>query len=156
MSITPEQSAWFATTFGQLVANIEKAVVGKTRVVQLAVTCMLAEGHLLLEDFPGTGKTSLARASLPRKTPEFLAKTGHPLVELRLIQTGDLHQLAGAVVPLDQADLVRLDPRRPRQKLDDRLVRAPVLRRVNNRDGGAVPVETDDRVAFAEWDDFDV
>jgi MoxR-like ATPase len=57
-----DQAAWFATTFGQLVANVERAVVGKTRVVQLAVTCLLSEGHLLLEDFPGTGKTSLARA----------------------------------------------------------------------------------------------
>ena len=62
MTITADQSTWFATTFSQLVANVEKAVVGKTHVVQLAVTCLLAEGHLLLEDFPGTGKTSLARA----------------------------------------------------------------------------------------------
>jgi MoxR-like ATPase len=41
---------------------VETALVGKTRTVQLAWTCLLAEGHLLLEDFPGTGKTSLARA----------------------------------------------------------------------------------------------
>jgi MoxR-like ATPase len=62
MSLTAEQSSWFATTFGQLVGNIENAVVGKTHVIQLAVTCLLSEGHLLLEDFPGTGKTSLARS----------------------------------------------------------------------------------------------
>jgi MoxR-like ATPase len=62
MSLSTEQSHWFATTFGQLVSNVERAVVGKTRVVQLAFTCLVAEGHLLLEDFPGTGKTSLARA----------------------------------------------------------------------------------------------
>ena len=62
MTITAEQSSWFATTFGQIVANVEKAVVGKADVIQLAVTCLLSEGHLLLEDFPGTGKTSLARA----------------------------------------------------------------------------------------------
>ncbi|NLC99052.1 MAG: MoxR family ATPase [Actinomycetales bacterium] len=62
MTMTPEQTAWFSTTFGQLVANIEQAVVGKTEVIQLAMTCLIAEGHLLLEDFPGTGKTSLARA----------------------------------------------------------------------------------------------
>ena len=35
-------------------------MLGKTASVRLSVTCMLAEGHLLLEDFPGTGKTSLA------------------------------------------------------------------------------------------------
>lgn len=62
MTLTPDQTAWFSTTFGQLVANIEQAIVGKTEVIQLAMTCLLAEGHLLLEDFPGTGKTSLARA----------------------------------------------------------------------------------------------
>ncbi|MXG90891.1 AAA family ATPase [Nocardioides flavescens] len=62
MTLTTEQSAWFATSFGQLVANIERAVLGKTEVVQLVLTCLLSEGHMLLEDFPGTGKTSLARA----------------------------------------------------------------------------------------------
>ncbi|MEI2714942.1 MAG: MoxR family ATPase [Nocardioides sp.] len=59
---TTEQTTWFANTFAQLVANIERAVVGKTEVVQLALTALVSEGHLLLEDFPGTGKTSLARA----------------------------------------------------------------------------------------------
>ena len=60
--LTPDQTQWFATTFGQLVGNVEQAVVGKTHQIQLAMACLLAEGHLLLEDFPGTGKTSLARA----------------------------------------------------------------------------------------------
>jgi MoxR-like ATPase len=62
VSLTAEQTQWFATTFAQLVANVENAVVGKQHVVQLAFTCLLAEGHILLEDYPGTGKTSLARA----------------------------------------------------------------------------------------------
>lgn len=62
MSLTNEQTQWFATTFGQVVSHVEQALVGKTTQVQLAMTCLLAEGHLLLEDFPGTGKTSLARA----------------------------------------------------------------------------------------------
>jgi MoxR-like ATPase len=62
MALTPEQAAWFAQTFATLVENIGHAVLGKVEVVRLAVTCMLAEGHLLLEDAPGTGKTSLARA----------------------------------------------------------------------------------------------
>ena len=60
--MTPEQAGWFADTFNRLVANVEQAVVGKTHVVRLALTCMLSEGHLLLEDFPGTGKTSLAKS----------------------------------------------------------------------------------------------
>jgi MoxR-like ATPase len=62
MTITREQAAWFHQTFDQLTDNIEKAVLGKRHVVRLALTCLLSEGHLLLEDFPGTGKTMLARA----------------------------------------------------------------------------------------------
>jgi len=62
MTITPEQSSWFADTFGNLVHNVEGAVLGKTGAVRLALTCLLSEGHLLLEDVPGTGKTSLAKA----------------------------------------------------------------------------------------------
>jgi MoxR-like ATPase len=60
--MTAEQAGWFADTFARLVANIEQAVVGKTHVVRLALTCLLSEGHLLLEDVPGTGKTSLAKS----------------------------------------------------------------------------------------------
>jgi len=60
--MTPEQSAWFAETFDVLVDNVGQAVLGNEHVVRLALTAMLAEGHLLLEDAPGTGKTSLAKA----------------------------------------------------------------------------------------------
>lgn len=62
MSLSTEQTEWFSQTFAQLVANVEQAIVGKTEVVRLAFVTLLAEGHLLLEDYPGTGKTSLARA----------------------------------------------------------------------------------------------
>lgn len=43
-------------------ANVELAIRGKGDVIRLALTCMLSEGHLLLEDNPGTGKTVLAKA----------------------------------------------------------------------------------------------
>lgn len=62
MSLTTEQTEWFSQTFAQLVANVEQAILGKPEVVRLAFVTLLAEGHLLLEDYPGTGKTSLARA----------------------------------------------------------------------------------------------
>ena len=62
MTVTHDQAAWFAQTFSAMVANCDKAVLGKEHVIRLALTCMLSEGHLLLEDFPGTGKTQLARA----------------------------------------------------------------------------------------------
>jgi len=62
MNVTEEQTQWFAETFRSLCDNVELAVLGKRHVVELAFTAMIAEGHLLLEDVPGTGKTSLARA----------------------------------------------------------------------------------------------
>lgn len=62
MAITAEQAHWFNQTFEQLVANVELAIRGKGDVIRLALTCMLSEGHLLLEDNPGTGKTVLAKA----------------------------------------------------------------------------------------------
>lgn len=62
MSILPEQAQWFHETFGQLVDNVSQVVLGKRHVIELAFTAMISQGHLLLEDFPGTGKTSLARA----------------------------------------------------------------------------------------------
>jgi len=61
-AMTSEQAGWFTDTFTRLVANVEQAIVGKTYVVRLALACLLSEGHLLLEDFPGTGKTSLAKS----------------------------------------------------------------------------------------------
>ncbi|MFP5487013.1 MAG: AAA family ATPase [Acidimicrobiia bacterium] len=45
-----------------LVANIDTVVRGKHEQIRMAVACLLAEGHLLLDDVPGTGKTSLAKA----------------------------------------------------------------------------------------------
>ena len=62
MTMTAEQALVFRDRFDQLVENVETILIGKTFVIRLAFTALLSEGHLLLEDFPGTGKTSLARA----------------------------------------------------------------------------------------------
>ncbi len=62
MTITTDDAAWFADSFGKLTDNVGQALLGKAPVIRLALTCMLAEGHLLLEDAPGTGKTAMARA----------------------------------------------------------------------------------------------
>jgi MoxR-like ATPase len=48
--------------FAGLLDNLNTVLKGKTEQSELAVTCLMAEGHLLIEDKPGTGKTSLARA----------------------------------------------------------------------------------------------
>ncbi|GLJ61822.1 MoxR-like ATPase [Microbacterium barkeri] len=62
MTMTPEQASWFEGTFARLVDNVDRALMGKRDVVGLVLSAMLAEGHVLLEDAPGTGKTSLAKA----------------------------------------------------------------------------------------------
>ena len=61
MAIGTERVKWFAETFEALTANMERAVLGKRQVIRLTLACLISEGHLLLEDFPGTGKTMLAR-----------------------------------------------------------------------------------------------
>lgn len=43
-------------------AAVDQVVMGKEHVVKLAVTCILARGHLLIEDLPGMGKTTLSQA----------------------------------------------------------------------------------------------
>src|SRR5512136_595701 len=42
--------------------NIERVIIGKPEVIRLAIIALLAEGHLLIEDVPGVGKTTLAHA----------------------------------------------------------------------------------------------
>ena len=62
MAVTQEQANWFAGAFGQLVGNVDQAILGKEHAIKLVVTAMLSGGHVLLEDVPGTGKTVLAKA----------------------------------------------------------------------------------------------
>jgi MoxR-like ATPase len=62
MPVTQEQATWFADAFNKLVGNVDQAILGKSHVIRLVVTALLSQGHVLLEDFPGTGKTVLAKA----------------------------------------------------------------------------------------------
>jgi len=59
---TAEPAAEFADAFSTIVDNIERVIQGKIEVIQLTLLCLLAEGRLLVEDVPGVGKTSLAKA----------------------------------------------------------------------------------------------
>jgi MoxR-like ATPase len=59
---TAETTRNFADLFGTVASNIEKVIQGKPDAVELVLLCLLAEGHLLIEDVPGVGKTSLAKA----------------------------------------------------------------------------------------------
>ena len=50
------------TFTSQITENIERVIVGKRDVIELLMVALLCEGHVLLEDVPGTGKTMLARS----------------------------------------------------------------------------------------------
>lgn len=52
----------FRAATDRIVGNIEQVIEGKTATVRLALAVLLAEGHLLIEDVPGVGKTKLAKA----------------------------------------------------------------------------------------------
>src|SRR3954468_10450341 len=54
-------AAQFQCAVERIAESVNRFIQGKTEVVDLALVCLLAEGHLLLEDVPGVGKTSLAR-----------------------------------------------------------------------------------------------
>jgi len=61
-TLTPDEIQGFADIATRLTTNIASVVLGKPEVVRLALTGLFAEGHLLIEDVPGVGKTTLARA----------------------------------------------------------------------------------------------
>ncbi len=56
--------AWqrFAERFREVEANVERVIRGKEREIRLALVALVAEGHILIEDVPGVGKTMLAKA----------------------------------------------------------------------------------------------
>src|SRR5436305_1442410 len=57
-----DQATWVQSRCADLVRNVEAFIHGKTQVVRDAVVCLLAEGHILIEDVPGVAKTSLPKA----------------------------------------------------------------------------------------------
>ena len=61
-TLSPEEVQGFADIATRLATNVSSVVLGKPEVVRFALTGLFAEGHLLIEDVPGVGKTTLARA----------------------------------------------------------------------------------------------
>jgi MoxR-like ATPase len=57
--VTVERIQSFAE---QVIANVEKVIVGKRKAIEMVLVAMLCEGHVLIEDVPGVGKTMLARS----------------------------------------------------------------------------------------------
>lgn len=60
--LAPDQLSWFADRFDAIASNIEQVIQGKREVVELLAMCLIAEGHVLIEDVPGVGKTLLAKS----------------------------------------------------------------------------------------------
>lgn len=87
-----------------LIGNIEKVIIGKREVIVQTVTALLMEGHVLIEDVPGVGKTQLAAAlsrsvdgvfSRIQLTPDIMPSdiTGFSMLDR---QTGELEYKKGA------------------------------------------------------------
>ena len=49
-------------TLNMIIENMESVIVGKRKAIELALITLLSDGHLLLEDVPGVGKTTLGKA----------------------------------------------------------------------------------------------
>ncbi len=61
-ALTPETAGRAAEKISGIIANVEKVIIGKRSVIELVVLALLSGGHVLIEDVPGVGKTSLAAA----------------------------------------------------------------------------------------------
>lgn len=59
---TAEPVETFASVLGSVADNIARVIQGKDDVIELVLLCLVSEGHLLIEDVPGVGKTTLAKA----------------------------------------------------------------------------------------------
>ena len=61
-TVARRTAAGFAEIFDDVVVNVSRVLKGKEAAIRLALVCLASEGHLLVEDVPGVGKTSLAKA----------------------------------------------------------------------------------------------
>jgi len=62
VSLSPDDLAWFDDRFRTVTNNIERVIQGKKATIELVVSSLIAEGHVLIEDVPGVGKTLLAKS----------------------------------------------------------------------------------------------
>ncbi len=62
VSLSSDDLTWFGDRFATVTNNIERIIQGKRPTIELVVASLVAEGHVLIEDVPGVGKTLLAKA----------------------------------------------------------------------------------------------
>lgn len=60
--MTPQRTSNRDIRIDRLIENMEQVIIGKRDIIELVITALLAEGHVLIEDVPGVGKTQLASA----------------------------------------------------------------------------------------------
>jgi len=60
--VSPDDLAWFDDRFRKVTDNIERVIQGKRSTIELVAVSLIAQGHVLIEDVPGVGKTLLAKA----------------------------------------------------------------------------------------------
>jgi len=60
--VSPQQIELFSERFDRIASNVEKVIQGKRDVIELVLLALVAEGHVLVEDVPGVGKTQLAKS----------------------------------------------------------------------------------------------
>ncbi len=61
-SLDEEQVRWFERQFDTIASNVEQVIQGKRQAIESVLLCLVAEGHVLVEDVPGVGKTLLAKS----------------------------------------------------------------------------------------------
>ena len=62
MTVADSPTRTFDQLFGAMADNLRQVIQGKQEAIELTLLCLVSEGHLLIEDVPGVGKTSLAKA----------------------------------------------------------------------------------------------
>ena len=61
-TVGQDDLAWFSEQFQTIASNVERVIQGKREVIDLIIMSLLSEGHVLVEDVPGVGKTLLAKS----------------------------------------------------------------------------------------------
>lgn len=99
VAAAPPETADSATLVARLQRNLDSVLLGKAEVVRLATVALLAEGHVLIEDVPGVGKTLLAKALSRSLSCTFHRIQFTPdLLPSDLIGTSVFHQPSGQFV----------------------------------------------------------
>lgn len=90
-SASPADLAEATAVLNSLQDTVRKQVLGRDDVIELAIIALIADGHVLLEDYPGSGKTTLAKALGEAIVSEDDRDSADPIVPFRRIQfTPDL------------------------------------------------------------------